>query len=78
MGNYQICDFCGNLHEKTPRKMCEYCEQTYQKIRSIVEVTPDMMVLDISIQTGISVSSILSFVRNGYFTMKEGTMKASN
>lgn len=78
MGNYQICDFCGNLHEKTPRKMCQHCEQIYQQIRSIVEVSPDIMVLDISNQTGISVSRILSFVKNGFFIMKEGNMKASD
>lgn len=75
MGNYQICDFCGHLSEKTNNKMCASCEQMYIKIRSIVEVHPDTVVLDLSNQTGISVSRILSFVRNGYFTMKEGTVE---
>lgn len=74
MGNYQICDFCGNLCERTSKKMCKSCEENYLKIRSIVEVYPDTIVLDLSNQTGISVSRILSFVRNGYFTMKEGTI----
>ncbi|GGH21443.1 hypothetical protein [Paenibacillus segetis] len=75
MGNYQICDFCGNLTEKNYIKMCADCEEMYNKIRSIVEVHPDTIVLDLSNQTGISVSRILSFVRNGYFTMKEGNVE---
>jgi hypothetical protein len=75
MGNYQICDFCGNLYGKTDKKMCQSCEKSYLKIRSIVEVSPNTMVLDLSNQTGISVSRILSFVRNGYFIMKEGTIE---
>ncbi|SDE90480.1 hypothetical protein SAMN04488542_103159 [Fontibacillus panacisegetis] len=75
MGNYQICDFCGNLSEKTSRKMCKSCEDAYLKIRSIVEVYPDTMVIDISKQTGISASKILAFARNGYFVLKEGTIE---
>ncbi|WP_018752909.1 hypothetical protein [Paenibacillus sanguinis] len=72
MGNYQICDFCGNLCEKSSKKMCKSCEEAYEKIRSIVEVYPDTMVIDISKQTGISASKILSFARNGFFVLKEG------
>lgn len=74
MGNYQICDFCGNLTEKNTIKMCPSCEQMYQKVRRIVEVHPDTIVLDLSNLTGVSVSRILSFVDNGFFTMKEGTV----
>lgn len=72
MGNYQICDFCGNLCVKSSKKMCQSCEEAYEKIRSIVEVHPDMMVIDISRHTGISASKILSFARNGFFVLKEG------
>lgn len=72
MGNYQICDFCGNLCVKSSKKMCQSCEEAYEKIRSIVEEHPDMMVIDISRQTGISASKILSFARNGFFVLKEG------
>lgn len=75
MGNYQFCDFCGNLHEKNNKKMCESCEKDYLKIRSIVEVHPDTIILELSKQTGISVSRIHSFVSNGYFIMKEGTVE---
>jgi len=72
MGNYQLCDFCGNLHEKRIKKMCQICEDSYIKVRSIVEANPNIMVYELSTQTGISVSRILAFVRNGYFIMKEG------
>ena len=75
MGNYQICDYCGNLHEKTNNKMCDRCHQNYIQIRSLVEDTPDITVLELSNRTGISVSKIHSFVKNGYFQMKEGTME---
>lgn len=75
MGNYQICDFCGNLSEKTSKKMCKSCEDGYIKIRSIVESYPDTMVIDISKQTGISASKILAFARNGFFVLKEGTIE---
>ncbi|GIP55372.1 MULTISPECIES: hypothetical protein [Paenibacillus] len=75
MGNYRICDFCGNLYERSESRMCQSCETTYKKIRSIVEARPDTIVLDISNQTGISVSRILSFVKNGYFSMREGTIE---
>lgn len=75
MGNYQICDFCGNLYEKRNGKMCQSCEKNYHKLRSVVEVYPDTMVLELANQTGVSVSRILSFVRNGYFIMKEGTIE---
>ncbi|MEF2964802.1 hypothetical protein V3851_03090 [Paenibacillus sp. M1] len=78
MGNYKICDFCGNLYERTNNRMCQSCEEVYRKIRSIVEVKPDTIVLEISNQTGVSVSRILSFVRNGYFVMKEGTIEVNN
>lgn len=71
MGNYQICDFCGNLSEKSSMKMCRDCQADYEKIRGIVEVRPDTMVLDISKQTGISVSKILSFGEKGFFVVKE-------
>ncbi|MDQ0089036.1 hypothetical protein J2T12_002446 [Paenibacillus anaericanus] len=47
----------------------------YQKVRRIVEVHPDTIVLDLSNQTGVSVSRILAFVDNGFFTMKEGTVE---
>lgn len=72
MGNYQICDFCGNLSERSSKKMCTDCQAAYEKIRSIVEAYPDTMVLDISKQTGISVSKILSFAQKGFFVLKEG------
>ncbi|RCX22695.1 hypothetical protein DFP94_101276 [Fontibacillus phaseoli] len=75
MGNYRICDFCGNLYERSSNRMCQSCETIYQKIRSVVEARPDTIVLDISNQTGISVSRILSFVKNGYFVMREGTIE---
>ncbi len=75
MVNYRICDFCGNLYAKRTNQMCENCEKVYLKLRSIVEVYPDTIVLDLSNQTGISVSRILSFVRSGYFIMKEGTIE---
>jgi len=74
MGNYQICDFCGNLSEKRSKKMCQNCEDNYNKIRAIIAAKPDTIVLDISNQTGISVSRILSFVKVGYFSMKEGSL----
>lgn len=77
MGNYQICDFCGNLYETRNTSMCQSCENIYLKIRSIVEVYPDTMVLELANQTGISASRILSFVRNGYFTMKEGNIEVN-
>ncbi|AZS16734.1 hypothetical protein [Paenibacillus lutimineralis] len=75
MGNYQICDFCGNLSERRSRKMCPSCEDAYFKIRSIAEVKPDMMVIDISRQTGISVSKIIAFAQKGFFILKEGTIE---
>jgi hypothetical protein len=75
MGNYQLCDYCGELHEKTNRRMCKTCEKNYLLLRSIVEASPNSTVLELSSQTGISVSRIHSFVRNGFFVMKEGTIK---
>ncbi|WP_410767912.1 hypothetical protein [Fontibacillus sp. BL9] len=75
MGNYRICDFCGNLYERSGNRMCQSCETVYQKIRGIVEARPDTIVWDISNQTGVSVSRILSFVKNGYFVMREGTIE---
>jgi len=74
MGNYHICEFCGNLCKQRMNGMCENCEETYRKIRSIVDDNPNTIVLEISNQTGVSVSRILSFVRNGYFIMKEGNI----
>ena len=74
MANYRICEFCGNLCKQRTNRMCENCEETYRKIRSIVEDNPNTIVLEISNQTGVSVSRILSFVRNGYFIMKEGNI----
>ncbi len=75
MGKYQICDFCGNLYERTSKQMCKSCEEAYFKIRSIVEASPDIMVIEISKQTGISATKILSFARNGYFVLKEGNIE---
>ncbi|MFD1956812.1 hypothetical protein ACFSL6_22195 [Paenibacillus thailandensis] len=76
MGNYHICAFCGNLHEKTNyHNMCKSCEEMYHKIRDVVVAYPDTIVLEVSNLTGISVSRILSFVKNGYFRMTEGTIE---
>ncbi|QAY65243.1 hypothetical protein [Paenibacillus protaetiae] len=76
MANYHICAFCGNLHEKADyRNMCKSCEGMYQKIRDVVVARPDTIVLEISNQTGVSVSRIISFVKNGYFSMTEGTIE---
>lgn len=75
MGNYRICNYCGNLYEVKIKSMCSSCEKMYIKIRSIVEEFPDTIVLEISNQTGISVSRILSFAENGYFRLKEGTIE---
>jgi hypothetical protein len=77
MPNYQICDYCGNLYEKKPRNMCKTCENNYHTIFDLVSGNPRLMVLDISHQTGISVSRILSFVEKGFFVMIEGTVKGS-
>ncbi|WP_148466871.1 hypothetical protein [Paenibacillus senegalimassiliensis] len=60
---------------KSSKKMCKSCEEAYEKIRGIVEVHPDTMVIDISKQTGISASKILSFARNGFFVLKEGQIE---
>ena len=76
MGSYQICDFCGNLFERTNNKMCEGCKQNYIRIRSLVEETPDITVLEISNRTGISITKIHGFVKDGYFIMKEGSIEA--
>lgn len=75
MANYQICDFCGELSERTSKNMCASCEKMYRKLRSIVEANPDTMVLDLSNQTGISVSRIVSFANKGFFIMTEGTIE---
>ncbi|MGO4370686.1 hypothetical protein [Paenibacillus sp. 2TAB19] len=77
MANYQICDFCGELSEKTSKNMCKSCEDMYHKLRDIVVAYPDTMVLDLSNQTGISVSRILSFANRGYFVMKAGTIEVN-
>ncbi len=76
MGNYSICGVCGNLYERANNRMCHDCDKIYRDIRDIVEAKPQTIVLELSTQTGISVSKILSFVKNGFFTMNEGTMKA--
>lgn len=78
MGNYQICDFCGNLSEKRSRKMCASCEEDYRQIRGIVEAKPDTMVIDISRQTGIRVSKIIAFAQKGFFILNEGTIEGLN
>lgn len=77
MGNYQICGFCGHLYERNNHRMCNSCDEMYQKIRRIVETSPDTMVLNISLQTGVSVSRIMSFVENGYFRLNEGSIDVS-
>lgn len=74
MTNYQICDYCGNLAERTSKNMCHSCESSYRKLRGIVEAYPNMMVLELSNQTGISVSRILAFANRGYFLINEGTL----
>lgn len=74
MGNYSICKICGNLYERRNKPICKSCEELYEKIRSIVEKKPDTIILEISNQTGISVSKILAFANNGYFTINEGTI----
>ncbi|MHA0857443.1 hypothetical protein [Paenibacillus sp. CMAA1364] len=74
MGNYQICDYCGNLHEKRNKRICLKCENEYQRLRSVVEEHPDTIVLELANLTGVGVSRILSFVSNGYFIMKEGSI----
>lgn len=75
MPNYKICDFCGNLFQVHIKNMCNSCEKMYIQIRNIVEDRPDTIVLEISNQTGISVSRILSFANHGYFRLKEGTIE---
>jgi hypothetical protein len=75
MGNYQLCDYCGELYERTNRRMCRTCEQNYLQLRSIVEASPNSTVLELANLTGISVSRIHTFVRNGFFVMKEGTIE---
>lgn len=75
MGEYQICNFCGNLSEKTKYKMCPHCEEIYFKIRSFVEKNPDTIILEIASKTGVSVSRIMSFVNNGFFILREGTLE---
>jgi hypothetical protein len=77
MPSYKICDYCGNLHEKTVRNMCKTCESNYHTIFDLISGNPHLMVLDISHQTGINVSRILSFVEKGNFVMIEGTIKGS-
>lgn len=78
MGNYQICDCCGHLFENTSNRMCQECRERYMQIRSIVEKTPDITVLEVSRRTGVSIRMIHSFVRNGYFIMKEGSMETQD
>lgn len=75
MANYRICDFCGSFYEVQVKSMCSSCEKMYVEIRSIVEDRPDTIVLEISNQTGISVSRILAFANRGYFRLKEGTIE---
>lgn len=75
MGNYSLCKVCGNLYEKTSKQTCSSCNEIYYKIRSLVEAKPDTIVLEISTQTGVSVSKILSFVKHGFFEMNGGTME---
>jgi hypothetical protein len=77
MGNYQICGFCGHLFERNDKRMCNSCDEMYQRIRRIVVTSPDTMVLNISLQTGVSVSRIMSFVENGYFRLKEDSIEVS-
>lgn len=57
--------------------MCNSCDEMYQKIRQIVETSPDTMVLNISLQTGVSVSRIMSFVENGYFRINKDSIEVS-
>ncbi len=75
MGNYQICDYCGNLHVKTVKKMCGDCERNYNKIHDMIVEHGNRTVLDISNHTGVSVRKILTFVERGFFIMKEGTIE---
>lgn len=77
MGNYQICEFCGHLYERNNKRMCNSCDEMYQRIRQIVETSPDTMVLNISLQTGVSVSRIMSFVENGYFRINKDSIEVS-
>ena len=78
MGSYQICNFCDNLFEMTNNKMCQDCLQSYKKIRSVVENTSGITVLEVSSQTGISTSKIRAFAQNGYFIMSEGGIEAKD
>ncbi len=75
MGNYQICDFCGNLYAKTVGKMCGDCERNYHRLRDIIVAHPGMTVLELSNHTGITVRKILTFVERGFFIMREGTIE---
>jgi len=69
MANYQICDICGNLSERTGNnKMCPVCEESYFKVRNFAEKNPRATILEISKETRVSVSLILDFVNKGYLS----------
>lgn len=78
MGSYEICDFCGNLAEKTKYHMCHRCREGYLHIRSIIEENPNATVLEISNRTGLTIKKIHTFVNKGYFSIKEGSMGAKD
>jgi len=77
MGNYQICNYCGHLYERNNKRMCISCDEMYHRIRHIVETSPDTIVLNISLQTGVSVSRIMSFVENGYFRINQDSIEVT-
>lgn len=75
-GLVRICEYCNHLVDTIVNTMCPDCRAEYLEIRKLVADTPNITVLEVSRQTGISVRKIQLFTQKGWFIMSGGTVEA--
>lgn len=75
MGQYQICDYCGNLVERTNHPMCRKCLEQFTLVREVVGTRPNITVLEASRLTGVTINKIHLFAEKGWFILNQGAIE---
>lgn len=77
MGSYQICDYCGNLVQKTKDPMCRECKEQFVRVRDMVAKQPNITVQEVYRHTGVAINKIHLFAERGWFILNKGAIEAT-
>ena len=63
------CKLCGNLFRSSGRDVCEKCKKSeddeYRKVKDYLRKRPQAAVFEVSQKTGVAISRIHTFIRQG-------------